>query len=61
MATVNNTISLQDKMTPVLSQIIRSLDATVKAMKSLNSESKKRGRPLPFKRQKMLLSPLELP
>lgn len=41
MATVNNTITLQDKMTPVLSQIIRSMDMTLKAMKSLNAESKK--------------------
>lgn len=41
MANVNNTISLQDKMTPVLSQIIRSMDATLKAMKSLNVESSK--------------------
>lgn len=41
MATVNNTITLQDKMTPVLSQIIRSMDTTLKAMKSLNAESNK--------------------
>ena len=41
MANVNNTISLQDKMTPVLSQIIRSMDTTLKAMKSLNAESNK--------------------
>lgn len=39
MANVTNSISLQDKMTPVLSQIIRSLDLTVKAMKSVNAES----------------------
>ena len=41
MANVSNSISLQDKMTPVLSQIIRSLDATLKAMKSVNAESSK--------------------
>ena len=41
MATVSNTITLQDKMTPVLSQIIRSMDSTLKAMKSLNAESSK--------------------
>lgn len=41
MANVNNSISLQDKMTPVLSNIIRSLDLTVKAMKSVNAESNK--------------------
>ena len=41
MANVTNTISLQDKMTPVLSQIIRSMDSTIKAMKSLNAESNK--------------------
>ena len=41
MANVTNTISLQDKMTPVLSQIIRSMDTTIKAMKSLNSEANK--------------------
>lgn len=41
MANVNNTITLQDKMTPVLSQIIRSMDTTLKAMKSLNAESNK--------------------
>lgn len=40
MATVNNTITLQDKMTPVLRQIIRSMDNTIKAMKALNVESK---------------------
>ena len=39
MASVSNSISLVDKMTPVLSQIIRSLDLTVKAMKSVNTES----------------------
>ena len=39
MANVTNSISLQDKMTPVLSQIIRSLDLTVKAMKTVNAES----------------------
>lgn len=41
MATVNNTITLQDKMTPVLSKIIHSMDMTLKAMKSLNAESNK--------------------
>lgn len=41
MANVTNTISLQDKMTPVLSQIIRSMDTTIKAMKSLNAEANK--------------------
>ena len=41
MANVNNTITLQDKMTPVLSQIIRSMDTTLKAMKSLDAESNK--------------------
>lgn len=41
MANINNSISLQDKMTPVLSQIIRSLDLTVKAMKSVSAESNK--------------------
>lgn len=40
MATVNNTITLQDKMTPVLRQIIKSMDSTIKAMKALNAESK---------------------
>lgn len=40
MANVTNTITLQDKMTPVLRQIIRSMDSTIKAMKALNAESK---------------------
>ena len=31
MANVTNTITLQDKMTPVLRQIIRSMDSTIKA------------------------------
>ncbi len=49
MANVTNSISLQDKMTPVLSQIIRSLDLTVKAMKTVNVESNRVAQEKAFK------------
>lgn len=39
MATIKNTISLQDKMTPILKTIIQSLQSTVDAMGSVDSIS----------------------
>lgn len=41
MATVKNTIKLQDKMTPVLRSIIRSLDTTVSTMAGVDKVSNK--------------------
>lgn len=39
MATVSNTIALQDKMTPVLSAILKSLDSTMVAMAGVDKVS----------------------
>ena len=41
MATVKNTITMQDKMTPVLRSIIKSLDSTVDAMAGVDKISNK--------------------
>lgn len=43
MAQISTTIALQDKMTPVFKSILRALDNTIKAMKSLEAVSSNRG------------------
>ena len=39
MATVKNTITLQDKMTPVLRSVIKALQSTVSAMSQIDGVS----------------------
>ena len=41
MATIRNSISLQDRMTPVFRSIIKSMDSTLRVMKSLDRQANK--------------------
>ena len=41
MATIRNSISLQDRMTPVFRSIIKSMDSTLRVMKNLDKQANK--------------------
>lgn len=50
MATVKNTITLQDKMTPILSKMMRAMNSTMKVMESMNKASGNIGNDRVFKK-----------
>ena len=41
MATIRNSISLQDRMTPVFRSIIKSMDSTLRVMQNLDRQANK--------------------
>ena len=41
MATIRNSISLQDRMTPVFRSIIKSMDSTLRVMRNLDKQANK--------------------